>query len=1234
MTPSTSSQKRKMMKMEEGACAKVIPVRVAVRIRPLNGRETREGCQECLDVADNSPQIIVRGTEKAFTFDYTYASESSTAEVYETAVKSLVQNLFKGYNVTVVAYGQTGSGKTHTMGTAYTQGEYDEDEAGVIPRVVQDIFRGVTGKGDCEFLVKVSFIELYKETLFDLLSTRSREECAVDIREDPKEGIKIIGLTEIPVTSLNETMRCLEQGALNRATGATAMNARSSRSHAIFSLHIEQRNIKKGESIISSKFHMVDLAGSERAKKTGATGERFKEGVNINKGLLALGNVISALCEEGNRGHIPYRDSKLTRLLQDSLGGNSHTVMIACVSPADSNLEETLSSLRYADRARKIKNKPIINRDPQAAELAKLRQQVQQLQVQLLASSSGGGAAAAASGDEVVALLTQNKMLQVENEKLARALQTANDENTNMAEIALMAEMSRDRMKVKLEELREQTGTTVEALNKTLDATANPQYEGQINLVKQLQLKIIELQSDQRKGEKAMVDHELSRHNITSTVMPTDGSTSTGHDCESTEELDDNFSKEFGTEFTLRQAKLNEQLHDINKELAMKEELMNKMSTNDAQFLVMKASYEKEKKDLEMHIDILAKEKDELMQQLKAASHSGGSKVSEQRRKRVQELETEIAKLKQKQKEHLKLMRMKDQSEQKVIKLNSEIVAMKANRVKLIRQMKEDSEKFRVWKAQKDREVAKLKEADRRKEYQIVKMERLHSKQQNVLKRKMEEAIAINKRLKDAVALQKAGAEKRAASRDIAGTGNRVRSWLEGELEVVAAKKQAKLSLESLVEDRKTISDQISSHKRQLKRGNLCPEVATDVQKKITELENDLQLRTAQINDLQTKIVDDDEDFTSKKRFESMQSMIEAKCAMNYLFDIATNNQLTLSAREMDLKYIQAQYDEVAQSIELLEADMERLKENHRAEVTRMERGHEEKVLFLLGHMPKTEGEVGPNQSEEDNALRERLKFQEVEIARLSELHEELQAKTQECEQLKKQIGDVSSIRNAQVPLNLGRANNPTNVKSKAKKADVVLLSSGTEDDEEEEEEEEVEYITEEEAVDEDEKDDPDWCKTPLFKKIKQITQGIRTSRENGENDEESAGKKTRRTLLKRDSNGDTKCGCKGDCSKKMCACRKNATTCSMKCKCLLVKCKNRNTPNSSISDVSKSDTLLNSTFDITALPLQERNINKRQRLVTASLLDNLSGSENVSPKSGFSAVKTTLDFVESPNMF
>ncbi|KAK3859333.1 hypothetical protein Pcinc_034550 [Petrolisthes cinctipes] len=1203
---------------------KVIPVRVAVRLRPLNTKELREGCQECIEITNDSPQVVVTGTDKAFTYDYAYPADSSQGYVYETAVKNVVKNLFKGYNVTVLAYGQTGTGKTHTMGTTYTR--EDDVEPGIIPRAVKDIFDGVAEQNECEYMVKVSFIELYKENLFDLLNNKSRDECSVDIREDPKCGIKIVGLTEIPVTSLEETMRCLEHGAMNRATGATAMNAHSSRSHAIFSLHIQQRNSKKEENIVCSKFHMVDLAGSERAKKTGATGVRFKEGVNINKGLLALGNVIAALCEEGSRGHIPYRDSKLTRLLQDSLGGNSHTVMVACVSPADSNLEETLTTLRYADRARKIKNKPIINRDPQAAELARLRQQLLQLQVQLLASgTSDGKGQAAPSNTEVSALLSRNKAMEEEIEQLARALQSAIDENTNMAEKALMAEMSRDRMKVKLEELLAQTGNTYEALNKTLDVTVNPQYEDQLNLVKELQTKIVELQSEQHRGEKAMMDLEISRHSTTTntqadvptdTVKMEDGNTEDVNT--SNEGSPEKETKQFGTEFTLRQAKLNEELQGLNKALAMKEELMSKMSVNDAQFVVMKSKYEKEKRDMEAHIDHLSKEKDELMQQLKVVSTgAAGNKLSEQRRKRVQELESEISGLKQKQKEQQKLLRMKEQSEAKVNKLNSEIQGMKATRVKLIRQMKEDSEKFREWKAKKDREVAKLKQADRQKQYKIVKMESLHSKQQNVLRRKMEEAVAINKRLKDAMAVQKAGAEKRAATRDLGSTTSRIRSWLESELDVVSVTKQAKQSLQTLVEDRKTISDQITKTERQLKKTDISPERESELEAKVSSLENELKMRTAQINDLQAKIVHDDEDAANKKRFESMQSMVEAKCALNYLFRVATDNQVTIATQAADNRDIQAQYDEVTHSLEELEADLRMLKKNHQAELTKLEQDHEEKVLYLLGQMPKAEP-VTQNEEEKLSSLRERLLFQEAEISRLGSLHDQLQTTTQECEDLKKQLSVSIANGGCQVlPMpSLGHeGRRRTYIKPKASTKQQMKNLEPT-------------FSESEEDIDDDQsqKDDPDWRQTPLFKKISKITQSHKSYNEEDEEfEEEILGPKNKKlSVVKRDSNGEVKCGCKGDCTKRLCNCQKNGNACNIKCKCNVIKCKNRpSTPDYSLSDSSKGDSLLSSTFEVSNLPLQE-NIKRPRLQPMGSLLGGASGpyttnttntiTENASP--------------------
>jgi len=309
----------------------------------------------------------------------------------------------KGYNSTVLAYGQTGLGKTHTMGSgdgeAYAR---DNSKLGIIPRTVRELFArvGVVGT-DLEgstLTAKVSFVEVYKEDIHDLLQrpaeTSSEDNAGatvklatLDIRETKEGGISLPGMHVRSVGCPDEALAALAEGSRNRATGSTQMNATSSRSHAIFSVSLELT--LKGGKILTPRFNFVDLAGSERASKTGASGERFVESVQINTSLLALGKVISALCEK--QSHVPYRDSKLTRLLQDALGGNAHTLMIACVSPSDADKEESLSTLKYANRMRQIQNKPRIASDPVQAQIAKLTEQVAMRDARLQHYEAGEG---------------------------------------------------------------------------------------------------------------------------------------------------------------------------------------------------------------------------------------------------------------------------------------------------------------------------------------------------------------------------------------------------------------------------------------------------------------------------------------------------------------------------------------------------------------------------------------------------------------------------------------------------------------------------------------------------------------------------------------------------------------------------------------------------------------------------------------------------------------------------
>ncbi|XP_055283344.1 kinesin-like protein KIF27 isoform X4 [Moschus berezovskii] len=385
-----------------------IPVKVAIRIRPLLCKEVLHNHQACVRVIPNTQQIII-GRDRIFTFDFVFGKNSTQDEVYNTCIKPLVLSLIEGYNATVFAYGQTGSGKTYTIGGGHVASVV-EGQKGIIPRAIQEIFQNISGKPSIDFNIKVSYIEVYKEDLRDLLELETSVK-DLHIREDEKgnTGLTfcavnllislksicleieevIVGAKECQVESADEVMSLLEMGNAARHTGTTQMNEHSSRSHAIFTISLCQvdKSRKAAEDgswhshrHIVSKFHFVDLAGSERVTKTGNTGERFKESIQINSGLLALGNVISALGDPRKKSsHIPYRDAKITRLLKDSLGGSAKTVMITCVSPSSSDFDESLNSLKYANRARNIRNKPTLNFSPESDRMDEMEFEIKLL---------------------------------------------------------------------------------------------------------------------------------------------------------------------------------------------------------------------------------------------------------------------------------------------------------------------------------------------------------------------------------------------------------------------------------------------------------------------------------------------------------------------------------------------------------------------------------------------------------------------------------------------------------------------------------------------------------------------------------------------------------------------------------------------------------------------------------------------------------------------------------------
>ncbi|XP_057702360.1 kinesin-like protein KIF17 [Corythoichthys intestinalis] len=355
-------------------------VKVVVRCRPLNDKERILGSKMVLSMDLQLCQCFIKkpksGDEppKQFTFDGTYFTEQTTEQMYNESAYPLVEGVTEGYNGTIFAYGQTGSGKSFTM-----QGVSEPPtQRGVIPRAFEHIFESIQCAENTKFLVRVSYLEIYNEEIRDLLGNNTKQR--LELKEHPERGVYARDLSMHTVHSVSECETVIERGWRNRAVAYTLMNKDSSRSHSIFSIHLEMCHTDAAgqDHLRAGKLNLVDLAGSERQSKTGATGERLREATKINLSLSALGNVISALVD-GRSKYIPYRDSKLTRLLQDSLGGNTRTLMVACLSPADSNYEETLSTLRYANRAKSIQNRPRINEDPKDALLREYQEEIKKL---------------------------------------------------------------------------------------------------------------------------------------------------------------------------------------------------------------------------------------------------------------------------------------------------------------------------------------------------------------------------------------------------------------------------------------------------------------------------------------------------------------------------------------------------------------------------------------------------------------------------------------------------------------------------------------------------------------------------------------------------------------------------------------------------------------------------------------------------------------------------------------
>lgn len=816
-------------------------VRVAVRIRPQLAKERIEGCHICTSVTPGEPQVFL-GKDKAFTFDYVFDIDSQQEQIYTQCIEKLIEGCFEGYNATVFAYGQTGAGKTYTMGTGFDV-NIIEEEQGIISRAVKHLFKSIEEKKHAsiknglpspDFKVNAQFLELYNEEVLDLFDTTrdidaKNKKSNIRIHEDSAGGIYTVGITTRTVNTESEMMQCLKLGALSRTTASTQMNVQSSRSHAIFTIHLSQTRmcpqidtenaidnkvISESSQMnefetLTAKFHFVDLAGSERLKRTGATGERAKEGISINCGLLALGNVISALGDKSKRAtHVPYRDSKLTRLLQDSLGGNSQTIMIACVSPSDRDFMETLNTLKYANRARNIKNKVMVNQDRASQQINALRNEITRLQMELMEYKTGKRIIDEEGVESINDMFHENAMLQTENNNLRvriKAMQETVDAlRTRITQLVsdqanqVLARAGEGNEEIsnmihsyikEIEDLRAkllESEAVNENLRKNLTrATArSPYFSGSsafsptimssdketieiIDLAKKdlEKLKRKEkkkkksvagkednIDTDQeKKEEKGISERENNELEVEESQEVSDHEDEEEEEEEEEDDIEGGESSDESDSESDEKANYQADLANITCEIAIKQKLIDELENSQKRLQTLKKQYEEKLMMLQHKIRDTQLERDQVLQNLgsvESYSEEKAKKIRSEYEKKLQAMNKELQRLQTAQKEHARLLKNQSQYEKQLKKLQQDVMEMKKTKVRLMKQMKEEQEKARLMESRRNREIAQLKKDQRKRDHQLRLLEAQKRNQEVVLRRKTEEVTALRRQVR------------------------------------------------------------------------------------------------------------------------------------------------------------------------------------------------------------------------------------------------------------------------------------------------------------------------------------------------------------------------------------------------------------------------------------------------------------------------------------------------------
>ncbi|CAD8061158.1 unnamed protein product [Paramecium sonneborni] len=716
-------------------------VKVGVRIRPLSQKEIIGKDQNFLKADGNT--IILPQNGKLFTFDHVFNEDSSQDQIFQCCVTNLILRCFDGYNSTVLAYGQTGSGKTYTMGTSSVDQFRDSSEYGIIPRVIQFIFEEIEKrKQELDINITCSYVELYNEQIIDLLNESIiQTNIQPTIREEKDHTISIQNLTTIPVTNSQYMIQILNRGGAHRTTSATLMNLNSSRSHAIFTIYFEIKR-ESEEGSLKAKFHFVDLAGSERLKKTQAIGKQMEEGININQSLLVLGNVINTLSDQKKCAHVPYRESKLTRILQDSLGGNSNTFMIACISSAAINYEETINTLKYASRAREIKNNPTKNIDPHTAQIMNLKQtiiilneQIKQYQQLLIDNNintdnikiqqilnteliyQNQQQSCAQHFEQINKLKQQNFIIDQQLQKLQKDFLILKKELSESEIDCFKAKKQRDQVLRWFQDSRKLLIQNNISTNFVEDQQLDSCYNEISNFKKTIQeqekkIQLLQQQNDilikeSHRDQKLLLKYFNKQNQLLKLDQSNDEY-----------EMDE-------TEYIENDQKIEEHEKDLI--------LIDEQQTQ------IKLQLQKEiKQDYQKQIANLELEKFNLQRQIVIKQDSAQINIL---KSKIQDYETKISEMKQKETISKQLNKKLEEQESQVNQLKNNIESMKRQKVDLLKKMKLENEKYIKEKDEKQKELIKAKKLKIQQDNILCKLKNDNTRKDLQLKRKDDELL-------------------------------------------------------------------------------------------------------------------------------------------------------------------------------------------------------------------------------------------------------------------------------------------------------------------------------------------------------------------------------------------------------------------------------------------------------------------------------------------------------------